>query len=72
VAALEILVRTSGLANIIREGNTGQLPNLIQGGRKLGMCTMDESLENLLRAKRILPKDAYQRASDKATFEAYL
>ena len=72
VSALEILVRTSGLPNIIREGNTVQLLNVIQGGKSLGMQTMDEALETLVRQGKIRPKDAYQRAADKAHFEKLL
>ncbi len=69
VAALEILVKTSALPNIIREGNTPQLLTLIQGGKQYGMQTMDEALEGLMRSGKIRPKDAFQRATDKAYFE---
>jgi twitching motility protein PilT len=69
---VEILMKTSALPNIIREGNTPQLLTVIQGGKSHGMQTMDEALEALVRAGRIKPKDAYQRASDKAHFEKLL
>jgi twitching motility protein PilT len=72
VAALEILVKTSGLPNIIREGNTPQLVTVIQGGKALGMQTMDESLEILMKQGKIRPKDAYGAASDKTYFEKLL
>jgi twitching motility protein PilT len=72
VAAIEILLKTSGLANIIREGNTPQLLSVIQGGRGAGMQTMDESLEKLMRAGKIRPRDAFQRAADKPRFEALM
>jgi twitching motility protein PilT len=72
VAALEILTRTSGLPNIIREGNTPQLLNIIQGGKQYGMQTMDEALEQLVKQGKVRPKDAYQRAADKAYFEKLL
>jgi twitching motility protein PilT len=72
VAALEILVKTSGLPNIIREGNTPQLVTVIQGGKALGMQTMDEALETLMRQGKIRPKDAYQAAADKTYFEKLL
>jgi twitching motility protein PilT len=70
VAAVEVLAKTSGLANIIREGNTPQLMNLIQSGRAHGMQTMDDALDALVSQGVILPKDAYQRAADKSRFEA--
>ena len=72
VAAVEILARTSGLANIIREGNTVQLLTVMQGGKQRGMQTMDDDLERLMRAGTIRPQDAYQRAADKAHFEDFL
>jgi twitching motility protein PilT len=72
VAAVEVLVKTTGLPNIIREGNTPQLLNVIQGGKQHGMQSMDEALENLVHAGKVRAKDAYQRALDKARFEAML
>jgi twitching motility protein PilT len=72
VAAVELLVKSSGLPNIIREGNTPQLVSMIQGGKQVGMQTMDEALETLVRSGKIRPRDAYQRAIDKARFEQML
>lgn len=72
VAVLEVLSRTSGLPNIIREGNTPQLLTLIQSGKQHGMQTMDEALETLLRQGKIRARDAYQAAADKAHFEKVL
>jgi twitching motility protein PilT len=72
VASLEILLKTSALPNLIREGNTAQLATLMQGGRGMGMQTMDDHLEQLVRAGTIRAKDAYQRGTDKGRFEALL
>ncbi len=72
VSAVEILVKTSALPNLIRESNTTQLLTVIQGGKQHGMQTMDEALEALLKAGKVRPKDAYQRAADKAHFERLL
>ena len=68
-AAFEILLRTSGLPNIIREGNTPMLLSVIQGGRKLGMCTMDDSLFHLAEKGRITAAAAYAKAADKQRFQ---
>ena len=70
-AANEILIRTSGLANVIREGNTPMLLNIIQSGKAQGMQTMDDALMAHLQANRIRPEDAYLKAIDKARFEKY-
>jgi twitching motility protein PilT len=71
-AVNEILLRTSGLPNIIREGRTSMLESLIQSGKALGMQSMDDALFGLMQAKRIRPYDAYLKATDKARFEPHL
>jgi twitching motility protein PilT len=70
VAANEILLRTQGLPNLIREGNTPMIHSVIQSGRKDGMQTMDDSLLALVQAGRIDPREAYRKATDKARFES--
>jgi len=70
-AANEILIRTSGLANVIREGNTPMLLNIIQSGKSQGMQTMDDALMTLVQSNRILSEDAYRKAIDKARFEKF-
>jgi twitching motility protein PilT len=70
-AVNEILVRTTGLANVIREGNTPMLLNIIQSGKAQGMQTMDDALLALVQAQRIRPEDAYFKATDKVRFERY-
>lgn len=69
VASHEILLRTSALPNIIREGNTAMLASIIQNGKAAGMQTMDDSLMSLYNEKRILAEDAYRKAHDKSRFE---
>ncbi|MDP4144656.1 MAG: type IV pilus twitching motility protein PilT [Bacillota bacterium] len=49
VAALEIMVATPAIQNLIREGKTHQLQSLIQTGNKYGMKTMDMSLAELYK-----------------------
>ena len=71
-AVHEILLRTSGLANVIREGNTPMLKSIIQSGRSLGMQAMDDALFAVAKAGRVLPMDAYLKASYKARFEPLL
>ena len=72
VAAIEILMKTSGLPNIIREGNTPQLLSMMQGGKAVGMQTMDDALEVLLRKGVVRPKDVLQRVMDKGRFETMI
>jgi len=70
IAVNEILLRTSGLPNLIREGNTPMIGSLIQSGKSEGMQSMDDALFALVQSKRIHPRDAYLKAGDKARFEA--
>ena len=72
VAVNEILLRTGALPNVIREGNTHMLQSIIQAGKALGMQSMDDSLFECVQQKRILPQDAYLKATDKARFESML
>jgi twitching motility protein PilT len=69
-AAIELLLRTNGLPNVIREGNTPMLYSIIQAGKRDGMQTMDEALLDHWKAGRILHHDALARAADKTKFEA--
>ncbi len=71
-AACEILVKTSGLPNIIRENNIAMLHSMIQAGRGLGMQTMDDALMSLVKTGAILAEDAYLKATDKRRFESLL
>jgi twitching motility protein PilT len=72
VAVNEILLKTAGLANIIREGNTPMLVSIIQGGRAQGMQLMDDALMALVEQKTITPRDAYMKATNKARFEGMI
>jgi twitching motility protein PilT len=72
VVAVEILVGTTALANLIREGKTHQIPSLIQTGRREGMQTMDQAILELLRSKQITPQEAYRKAVDKDIYRRYL
>jgi twitching motility protein PilT len=72
IAVHEILLRTSGLPNVIREGNTSMLNSLIQSGKATGMQAMDDVLFDFVKAGRVLPADAYAKATNKARFEPLL
>jgi twitching motility protein PilT len=72
VAAHEILLKTPGLPNVIREGNTPMIQSLIQSGKTLGMQLMDDALMALVDGQRITPRDAYMKATQKQRFEPLL
>src|SRR3954470_16631131 len=69
VAALEILVNTPAVSNLIRQGKLDQLETTMQSGSQFGMRTMDNAIETLLRERRITGKEAYKKGISKAKFE---
>jgi len=72
VAAAEIMLNNSGIANLIREGKTDQMQNAIQTGGLQGMQSLDAALRKLLDAKIISGKEAYMKAIVKKDFERFL
>ena len=53
VPAVEVLVATSAVRNLIREGKTHQIYTSIQSGGKFGMQVMDSSLAELVRKGKV-------------------
>ena len=70
VAALEILINTPAAANLIRHNKLDQLETVMQSGGSLGMRTMDMAIESLLDQRLIDGREAYNKAINKAKFEA--
>lgn len=64
VAAVETMVTTPAIKNMIREGKTHQIDNAIQTGRSLGMISMDSSLLDLYRRNHISMDDLLTYAVD--------
>jgi twitching motility protein PilT len=65
IMAMEILVNTPAVANLIREARTFMLPGVIQTGKKLGMKMMDDSVAELFQAGLISAEEAVYRAEIK-------
>jgi len=68
-AVNEILLRSKGLSNVIREANSQMIESIIQSGRSQGMQSMDDELFRLAKDGSINANDAYMKANDKARFE---
>jgi twitching motility protein PilT len=68
VAALEILVVTSAISNLIREGKTFQIPSIMQTGKGLGMRTLNDSLLDLVKSNTVEAQEAYDRSPQKKEF----
>jgi twitching motility protein PilT len=72
VAALEIMVGTSAIANLIRENKIHQVPSIIQTGKKDGMQLLDQHILEYLMSGVIDPNEAYMKANNKQAFVQYL
>lgn len=64
VVALEVMVSTPAISNLIRENKTYQIPNMIQTGSKYGMQSMDQELVNLYRKGLITRESVLSRCTD--------
>lgn len=71
-AALEILVVTLAIQQLIREAKTFQIPGAITMGRRLGMQLKDQSLLALVRAGEVDPDEAFLKAEDKWGFAPFV
>ena len=70
--ALEILVATPAVRNLIREAKTHQIPSMIQTGKQYGMQLLDDAIMQLYQKRWISPEEAYGKANNKATFRPFL
>jgi twitching motility protein PilT len=64
VVACEVLVATSAVRNLIREGKVHQIISAIQGGGLAGMQTMDQSLADLVLKGVVAQEMALERCHD--------
>jgi twitching motility protein PilT len=71
-AALEILIATPAVRNLIRESKTYQIPSSVQTGKKYGMQLLDDAIMDLVHKGRIDVEDAYLKSNDKARFRPLL
>lgn len=72
VAALEVLIVTPAISNLIREGKTFQIPSAMQTGKQHGMVMLNDALMELVQKGMVEPRDAYIKAVEKTGFEALL
>ncbi len=72
VPAFEILLGSPALSNTIREGKISMINAQIQTGRSRGMCLMDQSLQELVKAGTVAPQEAFEHAYDKDQFKIFL
>ena len=68
VAAYEIMIATPAIRNLIRESKIPQMYSTIQTGQALGMQTLDQSLEKLLKNDLITREEAQAKSENKDIF----
>lgn len=71
-AALEILICTSAVGNLIRDAKTVQISSAMQTGKAVGMQILDDAIQDLLTKKWISPEEAYEKSIDKTRFAKLL
>jgi twitching motility protein PilT len=66
IAALEILLSTTAIANAIRERKTHQIPSMMQTSRGLGMQTLNDALARLVKEGLITPEEGVDKSLERA------
>lgn len=70
--ALEILIATPAIRNLVRERKSHQIPSMIQTGKKYGMQLLDDAIMDLFNKGWISSDEAYAKSNDKARFRPLL
>ncbi|MBI4354459.1 MAG: type IV pilus twitching motility protein PilT [Candidatus Omnitrophica bacterium] len=68
IAAIELMLVNTAIANLIREGKTFQIPSMIQTAKKEGMQTLDQCLQTMVQEGKITKDEALQHAHQKDLF----
>ena len=69
VAAHEIMVAVPAIRNLIREDKVAQMYSAIQTGQGVGMQTLDQCLQDLVKRGQIVRQQAREYAKDKRLFD---
>jgi len=70
VAAQEVMICNGGVANLIREGKTFQLPSIMQTGKAHGMVTLNDALLDLVKRNLITPEEGIKKSVQKGEMKA--
>ncbi len=68
IAAHEIMIGTPAIRNLIRENKVAQMYSAIQTGQNVGMQTMDQCLQDLVRRNAVSSAEAKSKAMNKDAF----
>jgi len=70
--AMEIMVGTGAVRNLIREGKTHQLGNLLSAGSNVGMQTLNQALRGLVEKKQVTLVEAQEKSNDPQELQSLL
>lgn len=71
-AAVEVMIVTAGIRNLIREGKTHQIYSMIETGGENGMQSMDRAIAQLVRSGVVAENEAAARAIDHDNYRRWL
>jgi len=71
-AAMELLIATPAVRNLIRAGKTHQIPSMIQTGKTYGMQLLDDAIMDLYKKRWISAEEAYAKSNNKGIFRPFL
>jgi len=71
-AALEIMIMTRAIGNLVQTDQSHQIPSQLQTGSDLGMQLMDQALLAAVQAREVDPDDAFRYAADKTLFQKFV
>ncbi len=72
IVALEIMIATPAIRNLIRENKIHQIPSMIQTGKKYGMMSLDDCIIDYFKKGWISPEEAFIKSIDKTRFLPYV
>ncbi|MDP6111832.1 MAG: type IV pilus twitching motility protein PilT [Planctomycetota bacterium] len=70
IAAMEILIVSAAVANLIREGKTYNIPSSMETGKKQGNMPLSDLLVSYVERRLVDPLEAYMKAIDKLGYSA--
>jgi twitching motility protein PilT len=72
IATIEVMIATSAIRNLIREGKTHQIYSALETGAQFGMQTMDKVLADMYRNGNITHEEAMARSIDRENLKRFL
>ena len=72
IAAAEVMLSTTAVSSMIRQGNTHKLQSVLQAGQRIGMQSLDSVLTDLVRREIISGEEAHEHAIDRTQFDRYV